>query len=365
MKIVIDAREYSTSTGYYVKGLLEGLKKVDEKNHYVVLMRSKDAGQFTGPSNFEKVIADYKQFTFSEQLGFLRHISRLKADVVHFPAVQQPILYRGRVVTTFQDLTAVRFRNPARNPLVYWIMLQVYKVVNQYTARKSKFLIAPSDFVRRDVADYTGVSLDKIVVTHEAVALPDVPAEPISSLKGKRFLMYIGRPQPHKNIGRLMEAHARLLKDHPDLLLVLAGKIDVMYDTYKKLAKKLGTSNRVVFTGWVTDGEKRWLMENTIVFVASSLSEGFFISGIDAMSCGTPVTSSNATCLPEVHGKAARYFDPYDVGDMTRAIEDVMSDQKLRKQLIKAGYENIKRFSWEKMARQTVEVYEKAFRIKK
>jgi glycosyltransferase involved in cell wall biosynthesis len=359
MRIAIDARGYSTSTGYYVKGLLNGLKKIDTKNHYIVLMKSKDIDQFTTQLNFEKIVADYEEFTFNEQIGFLKQLNSLKADLVHFPAVQQPILYHGRVVTTFQDLTALRFRNPARNPIVYRIMQQVFKFVNQLVSRKSVYLITPTDFVRHDVAEYTGISLDKIIFTHEAVALPNVSAQPIESLKNKKFLMYIGRPQPHKNIARLMEAHARLVKKYPDLLLVLAGKIDSMYDTYKELATKLGTRDKVVFTGWVTDGEKRWLMERTIVFVASSLSEGFFISGIDAMSCGTPVASSNTSCLPEVHGKAAHYFDPYDVADMAQAIDDVMSDQKLRKQLIEAGYENIKRFSWEKMARQTLEIYER------
>ena len=276
--------------------------------------------------------------------------------------VQQPILYRGKVVTTFQDLTTIRFRNPVKNPVVFWIKLQIYKFVNWYVARKSLHIITPTDFVRHDVANYTGVSLDKITYTHEAIALPDVPSEPMPTLEGKRFIMYVGRPQPHKNLARLIEAHAKLLKKHPDLLLVLAGKKDKMYDSYTILIDKLGTTKNVIFPGWVTDGEKRWLMTNTVVFVGPSLSEGFFISSIDAMWCGTPVASSNVSCLPEVNGDAAHYFNPYDAADITRAIDDVITNQTLREKLIAAGYENAKRFSWEKMARQTLEVYEKALK---
>lgn len=360
MKIVIDAREYSTSTGYYTKWLLEGLKKIDKKNRYTVLMKAGDIDKFETTSNFEKVISDHKEFTFDEQLGLLKQLNDLRPDLVHFTMVQQPVLYRGKVVTTMQDLTTIRFRNPVKNPVVFWFKQQVYKLVNKYVAHKSRQLITPTEFVRHDVANYTGVSLDKITATHEAIALPDDPAEPIQSLVDKQFIMYIGRPQPHKNLARLIEAHAKLLKKHPDLLLVLAGKKDTMYDSYIKLAEKLGSGDKVVFPGWVTDGEKRWLMTNTAVFVAASLSEGFFISGIDAMWCGTPVASSNVSCLPEVNGDAAHYFDPYDVDDMARAIDEVMTDEKLRKKLIAAGYENIKRFSWEKMARQTLKVYEKA-----
>lgn len=360
MRIAIDAREYSTSTGYYVKWLLEGLKKVDTKNHYIVLLKSADLDKFEPAANFEKVAADHKEFTFDEQIGFLKQINSLRADLVHFTIVQQPLLYRGPVVTTMQDLTTIRFRNPVKNPVVFWIKQQIYKFVNWYVARKSKQLITPTEYVKQDVARYTGVNRNKITATHEAIALPDVAAEPVQALVGKKFIMYIGRPQPHKNLARLIQAHAKLLEKHPDLLLVLAGKKDAMYDSYEKLVRALGTEDKVVFPGWMSDGEKRWLMENTVVFVAATLSEGFFISGIDAMWCGTPVASSNASCLPEVNGDAAHYFDPYNVSDMARAIDELMTDDELRKKLIAAGYENIKRFSWEKMARQTLEVYEKA-----
>jgi glycosyltransferase involved in cell wall biosynthesis len=364
MKIVIDAREYATSTGYYVKWLLEGLKKIDTTNHYIVLMKPEDLAKFPPTDNFEAMATRYKEFTFGEQLGFLQQIRSLHADLVHFPAVQQPILYRGKVVTTFQDLTTIRFRNPTKNPIIFWIKQQVYKFVNWYVARKSSLLLTPTEFVRQDVAQYTGISPDKITATHEAIAIPeDATEEPIPSLEGKQFIMYVGRPQPHKNLHRLMKAHARLLEKHPDLLLVLAGKKDRMYDSYARLAEELGTTDKVLFPGWVTDGQKRWLMSHTAVFVAATLSEGFFISGIDAMWCGTPVASSNASCLPEVHGEAAHYFDPYDVDDMARAIDEVMTGKTLRDRLIAAGYENIKRFSWEKMARQTLDVYEKAFRL--
>lgn len=361
MKIAIDAREYATSTGYYVKWLIEGLKKTDKTNQYIILMKPKDAETFKSTENFKAVPTSYKEFTFGEQLGYLRQIMKLKPDLVHFPAVQQPILYPGKVVTTFQDLTTIRFRNPTKNPIVFWLKLQVYKFVNWYVARKSLHILTPTEFVRNDVANYTKVPLSKITATHEAIAIPeDATEEPIKDLVDKQFIMYVGRPQPHKNLHRLMEAHAQLLKKHPNLILVLAGKKDKMYDSYTKLAEKLGTTDRIMFPGWVTDGQKRWLMTHTAVFVAASLSEGFFISGIDAMWCGTPVASSNASCLPEVHADAAHYFDPYDVDEMARAIDEVMTDDNLRKKLVTAGYENIKRFSWDKMARQTLEVYEKA-----
>lgn len=360
-RIVIDAREYSTSTGYYTKWLLENLKKVDTKNEYIILMKSKDLDLFETTKNFTKQAADFKEFTFwDEQIRFKRLLDTLKPDLVHFCMVQQPILYRGTVVTTMQDLTATRFRNPTKQAVIFWLKQQVYKFVNWYAAHKSAHVITPTNFVRNDVAHFAKIPLDKITFTHESVAIPeDIPEESMSELEGKKFIMYIGRPQPHKNLGRFIEAHAKLLEKHPDLLLVLAGKKDKMYDSYTKLINQLDTNHSVLFPGWVTDGQKRWLMTHTEVFVAPSLSEGFFISGIDAMWCGTPVASSNASCLPEVHADAAHYFDPYNVDDMARSIDEVMTNQELRERLVAAGYENLKRFSWEKMAKETLEVYEK------
>jgi glycosyltransferase involved in cell wall biosynthesis len=361
--ILIDAREINTGTGRYVSKLLQYLQKTDKTNEYLILLKPDDYKTWQPENkNFTKIESPYEKFTFGEQLGFKKQLKKLGPDLVHFTMVQQPIFYRVKTVTTMHDLTTCRFKNPAKNAFVYWFKQQIYKFVNWYVPRKSKFVITPSEYVKKDVADFAHVKPDKIIVTHEAADEILDPAEPIKSLRGKPFLFYLGRPQPHKNLAKLIKVFALLKKDHPDLLLVLAGRKDKVYDSYIETAKRLGVEKDVVFTGYVTEGQLKWLYRACKAYVFPSLSEGFGLPGLEAMLHRAPVASSTATCLPEIYGDGAWYFNPLDTHDMVRSINEVLVNPELRNKLIRAGREQVKKYSWQKMAEQTLEVYEKALR---
>jgi glycosyltransferase involved in cell wall biosynthesis len=109
--------------------------------------------------------------------------------------------------------------------------------------------------------------------------------------------------------------------------------------------------------GFITDEELKWMYEHAAVYVFPSYSEGFGLPALEAMVHGTPVASSNATCLPEVCGKAARYFEPGSPTSMARSIEDILTNPRLRKQLITLGHAQVKKFSWRHMAQETLAVY--------
>jgi glycosyltransferase involved in cell wall biosynthesis len=258
-----------------------------------------------------------------------------------------------------QDLTTIRFRNPARNPVVFWTKQQVYKWVNKRVAHKSDAIITPTQFVKGDVVAYTHISPAKITVTPEAADKITEPAEPVPGLENAQFIMYVGRPTPHKNLGRLVDAFVELKRAHPQLKLVLAGKKDALYEAHERRVTTLGIPD-VVFTGFVSEGQLRWLYEHCAAYVFPSLSEGFGLPGLEAMVHGAPVASINATCLPEVLGEAAHYFDPLDVHDMASKIGEVLDDPKLRADLIAKGKGQTKKYSWRRMAEQTLAVYEAA-----
>jgi glycosyltransferase involved in cell wall biosynthesis len=223
-------------------------------------------------------------------------------------------------------------------------------------ARKSKAALTPTQFVKDDVVHYTHCNPNKITVTYEAADPITDPAEPIPELAGKQFIMYLGRPMPHKNLARLMQAFSVLKKDHPDLKLVLAGKKDVLYERHEAEAAKQGITD-IFFTGFVSEGQLRWLYENCRAYVFPSLSEGFGLPSLEAMLHGAPVVSSNATCLPEVNGDAAHYFDPLNIEDMAEKIAEVIDNESLRQTLIQKGKIQAERYSWKRMAEQTLAVY--------
>lgn len=360
--IVVDGRELRTSSGRYVERLLHYLQQLDSPHEYSVLLKPKDMGTWDPQnSQFTKVACPHKEFTFAEQLGLLRQIKRLKPDLVHFTFPQQPILYHGATVTTIHDLTTLRFTNPDKNPLVFTFKQAVYGQVMWRAARKSTRIITGSAFVKDDLVKFGHGKLDpgKITVTHEAADPITEPAKPLVSLEGSQFLLYIGRPTPHKNLERLIEAFVTLRASHPQLLLVLAGKKDGNYSRIESEVRRRALKN-IIFTDFVDEGQLRWMYEHCSAYVFPSLSEGFGLPGLEAMVHGAPVVSSNATCLPEIYGEAAHYFDPTDVTAMADALNEVLTDQDLRNKLIVRGKTQAVHYSWQRMAKQTLDVYNQA-----
>ena len=358
-KIIIDARESGTSTGRYVDKLVEYLARLKPPHDIVVLTKPHRLEYLRGIApGFEIMESDHQEFSFDEQLGFKRQLKGLRADLVHFSMPQQPIWYRGKVVTTIHDLTTLRFTNPAKNILVFKLKQLVFRYVIKRAARKSAAVLTPSEFVKKDVVRYSGVGTEKITVTYEAADVIADKPDPIVGLEGKRFLVYLGRPTPHKNLERLVDAFVKLRAQHPELMLVLAGKKDANYRRIESGVESRGVRG-VYFAGFADEGRLRWLYENCSAYVFPSLSEGFGLPGLEAMAHGAPVVASNATCLPEIYGQAAHYFDPQDIQAMADAINEVLTDKQLRAGLIKRGHEQAKKYSWRRMAEQTLAVYEK------
>lgn len=358
MRLVIDARESGTSTGRYVDKLVEYLHKLKPDFEVIILTKSHrmDYIKNIAPT-FKAVKSDYKEFTFAEQLGFLKQVKSLKADLVHFTTTQQPVRYKAKKITTVHDLTTARFKNPAKNPAIFKTKQQVYKRVIKSVAKNSVAIITPSKYVKKDLARFTGINPDKIQVTYEAADRITARPEGLPRLVDRQFIMYVGRPTPHKNLPRLVRAFELLKKKHPKLMLVFVGKMDANYKTLEKLASDKRLADSVVFTDFVDEGQLRWLYENTAAYVFPSLSEGFGLPPLEAMIHGAPVVSSSATCLPEINGDAAIYFNPKNTAEMAQKIDQVLSNTNVRNQLIKRGYIQAAKYSWQTMAEQTQQIY--------
>jgi glycosyltransferase involved in cell wall biosynthesis len=364
MNIVIDARESGTSTGRYVDKLVDNLQLIDTHNRYTLLYLPGRINNvsITNP-NFVKKVLKYKKFGLRDQLAeqFITPfvLNRLKPDLVHFPLAQHPLLYFGKTVISMLDLTPLYFKNPATNPAVYFAKQRLYWLMNVVAAKKTSHIIAISNFVKNQITRTFHVDPHKVTTTYCASDKITDDPEPLKALQGKKFIMYVGRHMPHKNLLRLIEAHQLLLKKHPETILVIAGKIDKTTALLKTQKSKLKTQN-LLFTGFASEGELRWLYENCVAYVFPSLSEGFGLPGLEAMQHGAPVISSNATCLPEIYGDAALYFDPLDVQDMANKIDNMLSNLEVGDNLKNKGHQKANEYSWHRMAEQTLAIYTKA-----
>lgn len=363
MKIAIDARIISTSTGRYVERLLDYLQLIDKKNQYTVLLLRKDYELWMPKSdNFQKCISDYPIYSLREQINFALQLYRGGYDLVHFTMPQHPILYVRKHIITVHDLTLLNFVNKRKMGLIkdfYKNIIKplIFKLFMSIGIKKADRIITPSEYTKKKIIERYGTYSKKIKVTYESADKLSVSPEPLK-IDGE-YILAVGNAFPYKNLDSLVTACQH--KGLDSLKLVLVGKKDYFYTQLEKQTKHKNISN-VIFTGYVSDGQLEWLYQNASLYVFPSLSEGFGLPGLEAMSYGTPVASSNATCLPEVYGDAAVYFDPTSVDDMARVISDTLNDKELLAKLHKTGPEHAKKFSWEKMARETLEVYEKALK---
>lgn len=371
--IVIDARIRQASTGRYIDKFLKHLQYIDQTNQYIVLVSPNDDWEPRAP-NFYRQTCKYSQFSFNpiQQIGFTWQLYRLLPDLVHFSMTQQPIMYFGKIITTTHDLTMLRYMRAGDTPmLIFWIKLIGYRFLLWWGHRKSKFILTPSHFVAEDMAKYQPFAKKKIISIHLATE-PPIPAKAVTPSilstiyklqpTKTKFIFYVGTAFPHKNLDGLVKAFEKLVLSNPKLKLILVGKKEKYYEELEVVVAKSPAKDSIIITGFIPDEQLKWLYEHAQAYVFPSLSEGFGLPGLEAMVHGCPVVSSNATCLPEVYGDAAIYFDPNNTDDMADKIQQVITDKKLRKSLITKGHAQANKYSWNRMATQTHNIYLRALK---
>lgn len=359
MKIAIDARIINSGTGTYVAKLLEYLQKIDNENSYIVLLREKDKDYWKPTnSNFTTVVAEFDNYSFAEQIGFKNFLDNLQPDLVHFCMPQQPIFYKGRRVTTMHDMTLLNTYNSDKNWLIFHAKQLVGRFVFKRVAKISDHVITISKNTKREFQQFSHIPDNKISVVYEAAEAKLGSLVPYEGLPFKEFILYVGQQPDYKNIRRLMQAHQRMLETKPELGLVLVGRMNPDTKANKAWVEKQDFKN-IHFTGFLEDTQRDWLFTKARAYVFASLMEGFGLPPLEAMAYGTPVVSSNTSCMPEILGEAAEYFNPLNVDDIASKTLRVIGDERLRQELIQRGHRQVKKYSWERMAKETHAIYMK------
>lgn len=363
--ITIDARIINSSTGRYIERLLTYLEKLDSPHRFTVLVRSRDLNYWkpTKP-NFTVVAADYHQYTMEEQVGFYLFLKRLNADLVHFCMPQQPLLYTGRAVTTVHDLNLLRIKeNEGMSRPVLLFKQMVFRQLLRTVTKRSARIITPTQFTKTDLLHFQSIPEKRVVVTYEAADELAKKPTPVKKYEKKKFIILVGRAEKYKNQKGAIEAHQLLLATHPDLHLVIIGKRDQTSRELEEWAQSEGYQ-QIDFFGFASDAQLAWFYKHCAAYVFPSFMEGFGLPPLEAMRHGAPVASSSATCLPEVLGKAALYFNPAKPYEIALQVGKILDDKKLRTDLIKKGKAQVKKYSWLKMAKETHAVYDDALNAK-
>ncbi len=369
MKIGIDCRIYSTKftgIGRYTYELTRRLFHLDNKNHYVLFFNNPQYhGYIPLGHNIKKVLVDAGHYSFAEQTKFLRLLLKEKLDLMHFTHFNAPIFYRRPTIVTIHDLIISFFPGKKYSPL----KRLAYHIVINCVAKHAKKIIAVSENTKRDIVKHLHIDPKKIEMIYEGVGNEFCKAEnkEITNLTLKKygiskpFLLYTGVHRGHKNLTGLIKTF-KILIDKYDLRyqLLITGKKDPYYPEIYRAAEHPDIKQNIIFTDIVPEEDLITLYSAAALYVHPSFYEGFGFCPLEAMACGTPVAVSHTSSLPEICGKKnAIFFDPHDTTDMAHQIHKGLTNESLRKKLIKNGFERVKDFNWDEVAAKTLELYNK------
>lgn len=363
MKILIDARLYgleNAGLGRYLINLIEELSKADTKNNYVVLLRKKYFDSLSLPQNWLKILADYRHYSFAEQIKIPMIIKREKPDITHFPHFNVPIFFRGKFVVTIHDMLMHKSAGLAATTLpapFYFIKRMGYRIVFDNAIKKSVAIIVPTKTVGNEISKKYQVDPKRIFVTYEGVD-KKVGTERFDDIQ-KPYFVYTGNAYPHKNLGNLIKA-IKLLNTNSvhKVFLAIASSRNIFTQRVEKQIKELGAGGFVKMLGFVPDEKLGSLFKNSVGFVFPSYSEGFGLPGLEALSSGTLLLASNINVFKEVFENHALYFEPNDPVSIANTMKMAMSiSDEDRKMKISTSIEFVKKYSWAKMAEETLKIY--------
>jgi glycosyltransferase involved in cell wall biosynthesis len=317
----------------------------------------------------QTVRAGYKPWRMAIWLGQLLGLGfeRLVPEAELYHATEHLLLPLRRVPTvlTVHDLIYHLFPE-YHKPLNYWFLNWAMPLFVQ----RARAVIAVSESTKQDLIRCYGVHPDKIIVVHEAAAPHFRPASPeaIAAVRTRYglpegFILTVGTIEPRKNLSRLLDALQRLRQKGDDARLVVVGSKGWLFEGFFRRLEELQLGDAVLLPGYVPDADLPAVYSAATLCVLPSLYEGFGLSVLEAMACGTAVVCSRASSLPEVSGDAARYFDPTDVEEMAEAIGTVWHDEALRAEMGRRGLAQAARFSWARAAEETMAVYQRAMSL--
>ncbi len=367
-KIGIDGRLWSQGgVGRYIRNLVSNLLLIDERNKYCLFVRSEDENDIRNQISELKIEnlklkiihANISWHSLLEQFRFPQIINKENLDLMHFPYFSVPIFYKKPFVVTIHDLIFHHFVSGASSTLPLWALgfkVLAYRFVIKNAARRSKKIIAVSNFTKRDIINTLKVDKSKIEVIYEAA--DDVREASPKTPSINNYFLYVGNVYPHKNVGLLLEAFKVLSQKNPNLHLVFVGKEDFLYKKLKNHVRKEIEKGKIIFFDNVSDKELTGLYRNAICLVRSSLMEGFSLPPLEALENKCLVLASDILVHREVFGDGVIYFDQFSVDDLTAKMNYVLNlsnDEK--EKLLKKGVEKANKYSWKKTAEQTLRVY--------
>jgi len=262
------------------------------------------------------------------------------AHIAHF-------LSSKKLVITCCDLIPIIF---SERKNIYQTLLLNYTFSG---LKKAKKIIAISNSTKNDLIKYLGISEEKIKVIYPGVS---ENFKPLNLIK-KNFILYVGAFYKSKNLTVLFKSFSKISKIYPNLRLVIVNDKNNLPKGLSLLMNNLNILDKIDFTGNISEKALIKIYNQAKLLVQPSYYEGFGLPVLEAMACGCPVLTSNTSSLPEVVGNAGIMVDPNDISGFTKGIKEIITNNKLRKKMVKRGLKQAQKFYWLRTASETLKIY--------
>jgi glycosyltransferase involved in cell wall biosynthesis len=364
VRIGIDARKlHDFGIGTYIRNLLRHLARLDGQTDFVILCRPEDRDALAAVGeNFRPVPETSGNYSIAEQFTIPWALKREAVTLFHAPHYVLPPLVRCRSVVTIHDCIHLMFPQYLPNRMAFsyakWSISQATKCATR--------VMTVSESSKRDILRFVDIEPDKIDVIYNAYD-ERFAVEPLEDDVVRvreryqlhdEFVLYAGNVKPHKNLERLIEAfHLVRTRGLDRLKLVLIGDEISKYTALRRAVHQHQLHKYVRFLGFVPEQTLAVMYRLAGIFVFPSLYEGFGLPPLEAMASGTPVVTSNVSSLPEVAGDAAILVDPYDPQAIADGIYSVLTDERLRREMVHKGIARAGQSSWEQSVRRVRQIY--------
>ena len=365
-----------TGVGNYTFNLAHALARVDKENFYVfypffyrVFLGIEKNTRLPKAKNTRIAYNGLPHFLFYFLLSkgtpsFFKEKMLGDVDIVHSTNFSAPRLKNKKLVVTIYDLTVFTHPECHQKGNIDFCA----KGIKDALSNADK-IIAISEHTKKDLIDILNAPSDMISVTQLAAGsdyyeVKDMAAIRLTKEKynlPENYILFVGSLEPRKNIKTLLKAYSMVpVKMRKDFPLVIAGAKGWLNSDIPALVEGLGIKESVRFTGYIDAADISAVYSGATVFAYPSLYEGFGLPILEAMSCGSPVVTSNTSSMPEVAGDAALLVDPLNAEELAFGLETVLEKESLRAEMRKKGLARASTFSWDRCAKETVEVYRKA-----
>lgn len=386
-RVGIDARFFGLENkglGRYTNELIQNLDKIVSEDkvlqskveYYVFLPENKFFVYNPRSKNIQKIKADFKWYSWAEQLKFPFLLKKYNLDLMHFPHFNVPFFYRKKFVVTIHDLILFHYptvKNTTLNKFVYFFKLLMYHFIIRSTIKRAKKIIAISKFTRNDLINTLKTKGNKIEVIYEGAEFNKFSKKDLAKINCgnilkkcgimKPYLLYVGNAYPHKNLDRLVLAFADVNNNFSGKYqLVLVGKSDYFYKKLRIFINKKRLEN-ILVTDYISDQKLDCLYQQSRLFVFPSLYEGFGLPPLEALIKGIPILSSEKSSMPEILGDKVQYFNPEQTNDMIKMMVSVLGGKQKNIHLTSVEKKYLqKKYNWKGMVKKINKLYLKEFK---